>query len=107
VRIRVCIPPPHEAEPLDASSAVIPVLGYDDVAHAIDWLCETFGLALDNGAVVVTERRYAPGPVSLLVRVDDVGANQARAVGGHSRTFSESIADAAPEECGAMSNELG
>jgi uncharacterized glyoxalase superfamily protein PhnB len=25
------------------SSTVIPVLGYEDVGEAVDWLCETFG----------------------------------------------------------------
>ena len=122
-------------------SAVIPQLGYDDVEQAIDWLCATFGfaerwragghraqLAFDNGAVVVTESRLVPGPVSLLVRVDDVDAHHAHAVeqgakvtsapedhfygerqysvvdpGGHSWTFSESIADVAPEEWGGTS----
>jgi len=126
-------------------AAVIPVLGYDDVGQAIDWLCDTFGfterwragshraqLAFDNGAVVVTERRLVPGPVSLLVRVDDADSHHAHAVargaqiisppedhfygerqcsvvdpGGHSWTFSESIADVAPEDWGGVSTELG
>ena len=125
--------------------AVIPVLGYEDVGAAIDWLCETFGfterwragdhraqLAFGDGAVVVTERRLVPGPVSLLVRVDDVDSHHAHAVacgariisppedhiygerqysvvdaGGHSWTFSESIADVAPEEWGGVSADLG
>ena len=89
-------------------------------------------LAFGNGAVVVTERRLVAGPVFLLVRVDDVGAHHARAVergarvisppedhfygerqysvedpGGHSWTFSESIADVAPEDWGGTSVDLG
>ena len=127
------------------SSAVIPELGYDDVGEAVGWLCDTFGfterwragghraqLAFGNGAVVVTERRLVAGPVSLLVRVDDVGVHHVRAVergarvisppedhfyrerqysvedpGGHSWTFSESIADVAPEDWGGTSVDLG
>jgi uncharacterized glyoxalase superfamily protein PhnB len=127
------------------AASIIPELGYDDVGAAIDWLCGAFGfterwragghraqLAFDNGAVVITERRLVPGPVSLLVRVDDVGAHHARAVehgarvisppedqlygerqysvvdpGGHSWTFSESIADVAPEDWGGTSADLG
>jgi hypothetical protein len=27
------------------ASPVIPVLGYDDVAAAVDWLCRAFGFA--------------------------------------------------------------
>lgn len=136
-------------------STVIPVLVYEDVADAVDWLCDAFGfvervrigshrvqLAIDGGAVVVAERRitepadssdpmvYRPprrGVVShaVMVRVDDVDAHYARArdcgarifqpptdhpygerqytaedLAGHSWTFSQSIADVAPEEWG-------
>jgi len=51
------------------ASTVIPVLGYDDVGVAIEWLCRAFGfserwragehraqLAVGDGAVAVTER---------------------------------------------------
>src|SRR4029453_6652704 len=54
------------------ASTVIPVLAYNDVAAAVDWLCLTFGfrerwragshraqLAVGDGAVAVTERRDA------------------------------------------------
>lgn len=49
------------------ASTVIPVLGYDDVGEAIEWLCDAFGfterwragnhrdqLAVGDGAVVLT-----------------------------------------------------
>ena len=71
-------------------SAVIPVLTYDDVAEATEWLCRAFGfrerlrigdhraqLVFGDGAVIVTagrtERRAATSPVthSVLMRVVD------------------------------------
>jgi uncharacterized glyoxalase superfamily protein PhnB len=121
------------------SSAVIPVLGYDDVAEAADWLCETFGfterwragshraqLAIGDSAVAITEG--TPGGSNVMVRVDDVDAHYERArergaqalgppadypygerqytavdLGGHTWTFSQSIADVAPEDWGGTS----
>jgi uncharacterized glyoxalase superfamily protein PhnB len=123
---------------------VIPVLGYDDMAAAIDWLCRAFGfvelwrvgshraqLVLDGGAIVVTERQHgAPGHL-LMVRIVDADAHCARAqacgarilaapldhpygerqytaedLGGHHWTFSQTIADVAPEEWGGVSATL-
>ena len=119
--------------------AVIPVLGYDDVGEAADWLCETFGfverwragshraqLAIGDCAVAVTEA--GPRGSNVMVRVDDVDAHHDRArergarvlgpptdhpygerqytavdLAGHTWTFSESIADVAPEEWGGTS----
>jgi uncharacterized glyoxalase superfamily protein PhnB len=66
-------------------SSIIPVLGYDDVNEAKEWLIEVFGfterwyveghraqLSFGNGAVVVTENRSGSATVSLLVRVSSV-----------------------------------
>ena len=125
------------------ASTVVPVLGYEDVAEAIDWLCGAFGfserwragnhraqLAVGDGAVVVTQRRGGEGRASVLVRVEDVDGHheQARRRGvavvqppvdypygerqytaddlaGHRWTFSQSIADVAPEEWGGRSGD--
>jgi uncharacterized glyoxalase superfamily protein PhnB len=139
-------------------STVIPVLVYEDVEEAVEWLCDTFGfaerwrvgnhraqLAVGDGAVVVGERRVAEalegndptifraprrGEVShsILVRVDDLeshyrlarqggarilrppedhayGERQytAEDLAGHRWTFSQSVADVAPEDWGATS----
>jgi uncharacterized glyoxalase superfamily protein PhnB len=133
------------------SSTVIPVLAYDDVAEAVDWLCDTFGfavrwragnhraqLAVGDGAIAVTGRPAggasaspAQSSHSVMVRVEDVDRHHERAVsrgaqvvqapadypygerqytavdvGGHSWTFSQSIADVAPEEWGGTSGPL-
>jgi uncharacterized glyoxalase superfamily protein PhnB len=118
------------------AGAVIPVLGYDDVADAADWLCDTFGfterwragshraqLAIGDSAVAIT-KGGARGS-NVMVRVDDVDAHHERArergaqilgppadhpygerqytavdPGGHTWTFSQSIADVAPEDWG-------
>jgi uncharacterized glyoxalase superfamily protein PhnB len=123
------------------ASTVIPVLGYEDVAAAIEWLCDTFGfterwragshraqLAVGDGAVAITERRGEGRPAEVMVRIDDVDGHHERArqggarivqepadypygerqytavdLGGHHWTFSETIADVAPEEWGGAS----
>jgi uncharacterized glyoxalase superfamily protein PhnB len=94
---------------------VIPVLVYEDVAEAVEWLCDTFGFrerlrigthrvqlwAGDRGAVVVSERKvqtaadsdqlaFRPprrGIVShsTTVRVEDVDAHFRRARGSGAR----------------------
>lgn len=143
------------------SSTVIPVLHYEDVGRAVEWLRDTFGfkerlrignhraqLVFGDGAVIVTERRAGgghdapdgepsaprPGEVSheVHVRVADVdrhyehtrghGARILRPPadypfgerqytvedpGGHRWTFSQSIADVAPEEWGGTPVEMG
>ncbi len=136
-------------------ATIIPVLVYEDVEEAVEWLCDTFGfserlrigthraqLCLGAGAVVVTERRVthvrgesdqiilrAPrrGEVShtVMVRVEDVDTHHQHArrtgarilepptdhpygerqysvedLAGHRWTFSQSIADVAPEDWG-------
>jgi uncharacterized glyoxalase superfamily protein PhnB len=121
------------------SSAVIPVLAYEDVDEAVKWLCETFGfterwragshraqLAIGDAAVAVTEG--GSGGANVMVRVADVDAHYERAreyaaqivgppadypygerqytavdLGGHTWTFSQSIADVAPEDWGGVS----
>jgi uncharacterized glyoxalase superfamily protein PhnB len=127
-------------------STVIPVLAYEDVGQAVEWLSRTFGfrerwraashraqLSVGNGAVVVTEARgelsASHACHSVMVRVDEVDAHYERAraggarildaptdypygerqytaedPGGHRWTFSESIADVAPEEWGGTSS---
>jgi uncharacterized glyoxalase superfamily protein PhnB len=121
------------------AGAVIPVLGYDDVAEAADWLCKTFGfterwragshraqLAIGDSAVAITSGGSRGSNV--MVRVDDVDAHYELAsergarmlgppadypygerqytavdLGGHTWTFSQSVADVAPEEWGGIS----
>ena len=117
------------------AGAVIPVLRYDDVLAASDWLCRAFGfrerwrveshrvqVAVGDCAVALAE---GGGGGEVMVRVDDVDAHAARArdagativseptdhpygerqytardPGGHQWTFSQTIADVAPEEWG-------
>src|SRR5262249_19869820 len=126
-------------------ATVIPVLAYDDVRQAAEWLCAAFGFAerlriadhraqltCSDGAVIVSKRRAQPdGTVAavsgheIMVRVDDVDrhyeraqANGARILqpptdfpygerqysvadpGGHIWTFSQTLADVAPEAWG-------
>jgi uncharacterized glyoxalase superfamily protein PhnB len=85
--------------------SVIPQLVYDDVPAAIDWLCDTFGLAerwragdhraqltFGRCTVVVTEPRTSrvlPGTVSLLVRVHDAAAHRDRVSARGARIIQE------------------
>jgi uncharacterized glyoxalase superfamily protein PhnB len=130
---------------------VVPILVYEDVAKAIDWLCDTFGfterlraagpggsvvhaqLAIAEGAVMLGRqggefRPPRPNEVTQYVHVHVENVNehfeQARQRGarilksptdmpfgerqytvedpwGHRWTFSQSIADVAPEAWGA------
>ena len=132
-------------------ATVVPILVYEDVEKAIDWLCDTFGfterlragapggsishaqLAIAEGAVMLGRqggefRPPRPNEISqyVTVRVDDLDAHfeHARQRGarilkspadtpfgerqytaedpwGHRWTFSQSIADVAPEAWGA------
>jgi uncharacterized glyoxalase superfamily protein PhnB len=72
------------------TSTVIPVLAYDDVAKASDWLCRAFGfkerlrigdhraqLVFGDGAVILIRGTDARGAV--LVRVADADSHHARA----------------------------
>lgn len=131
--------------------ALIPVLGYPDVAQAVDWLCAAFGfdlrwqiddhraqLAAGSGAIAVhkvasalrqttqNERDASPNDY-VMVRVADADSHceRARAHGaqivdepsdhqygerqysaldfaGRRWVFSESIADVAPADWGAI-----
>lgn len=127
-------------------NSVTPVLAYDDVRAAVDWLTHVVGftervriddhrsqLAFGDGAVIVADASHGRGPLqpdaavthSVLVRVHDIdahhrtlkgaGANvrseptdlpfgerQYSVVdpGGHSWTFTESIAQLRPEDWG-------
>lgn len=133
------------------SATIIPVLSYDSVRVASDWLCDTFGfterlrienhraqLVFGGGAVILTERHTIQGPTtpdevshSVHVRVEDVDQHYAHAqehgarivhpltdypygerqytaddIDGHRWTFSQSIADIAPEAWGAILGKL-
>lgn len=141
---------------------VVPVLVYDEVGAASEWLCEAFGLAerfrqmdgdgvvvavqlvIGEGAVMLTPARVGQGFESpddailrqprsgeichkLSVRVSDVDGHHDRTVAvgatvlnapttypfgerqytaedlaGHRWTFTESVADVAPDEVGAV-----
>jgi uncharacterized glyoxalase superfamily protein PhnB len=127
---------------------VIPVLAYEDVGTAIEWLCTRFGfterwragdhraqLNVGDGAIVVSAQHEPPQPApsrhSILVRFEDVDRHHDHArqhgariltpptdhpygerqysvedLGGHQWTFSQSIADLAPEEWGGTSRKL-
>jgi len=75
------------------SAVVIPVLGYDDVARASDWVCNAFGfterlriadhraqLVFGDGAVILTARDPAHTSThSVHVRVEDAGRHHERA----------------------------
>jgi uncharacterized glyoxalase superfamily protein PhnB len=127
-------------------STVIPVLQYENVGEAVEWLCDTFGfterwrvgnhraqLWVGDGTIALTE-----GPAeganlghSVMVRVPDVDDHHAHArergariagepadypygerqytaedLGGHRWTFSQTIADVAPEDWGGTSSRL-
>jgi len=131
-------------------ASVVPVLVYEDVGAALDWLCATFGfkerlrvatpagalhaqLDVAEGAIMLGRqgaefRPPRPSEVSqyVSVHVEDVDAHFERCrehgarilkppanmpfgerqytvedPGGHRWTFSQSIADVAPEEWGA------
>jgi uncharacterized glyoxalase superfamily protein PhnB len=132
-------------------ATVVPILVYEDVGKAIDWLCTTFGFkerlraAAPGGAVLHAQLDIAEGAVMLgrqgaefrspranevsqyvHVHVEDVDAHFEHArqcgarilkspanmpfgerqytvedPGGHRWTFSQSIADVAPDEWGA------
>jgi len=78
-------------------AVVIPVLTYDDVAQASEWLCRTFGfkerlrigdhrvqLVFGDGAVILTAGRADAGPASanthsVLVRVPDADRHHEQA----------------------------
>ena len=135
------------------TATVVPVLVYDDVAKASDWLCGAFGfwerlrapgrdgtvshaqLAVAEGALMLGLKGGPftppqPGVVTqyVVVHVEGIDAHFKRAQvygarivkppndmpfgerqytaedpGGHRWTFSEHIADVAPEEWGAVS----
>ena len=139
------------------NATVIPVLVYEDVAEAVEFLADAFGfveqlrigthrvqLGVGDGAVVVSERRVAPvhdstdavilraprrgeASHSVMVRVEDLDTHYRHArqngariltppsdhpygerqytaedLAGHRWTFSQSIADVAPEEWGGQ-----
>jgi uncharacterized glyoxalase superfamily protein PhnB len=73
------------------ASTVIPVLAYEDLGEAIDWLTRTFGfterwragshraqLAVADGAVALTEQPASGALATVMVRIADVDAHHAR-----------------------------
>lgn len=126
--------------------SVLPVLAYDDVRAAVEWLTRVFGfaervqigdhraqLSACGGAVIVADTTSGRRPLaaeepithSVMVRVEDVDAHHravlaaggdvlgepvdhsygerqysVRDLGGHLWTFTESVADVAPESWG-------
>jgi uncharacterized glyoxalase superfamily protein PhnB len=130
------------------AATVIPVLIYEDVPAAVEWLTRAFGLverlriadhrsqlSLGNGAMVAAHGqpvKEATPSHSMLVRVEDADAHCATAraagarivrapadhpygerqytaldIGGHAWTFSQTIADVAPEDWGGeLRNQL-
>lgn len=137
------------------TATVVPILVYEDVAKAIDWLCGAFGfterlrfagrdgpvshaqLAVAEGAIMLGRQGGAFRPPRhgevcqyVHIRVESVDRHFERAKqfgaqiveapanapfgerqytaedpGGHRWTFSQSVADVAPEEWGATSAE--
>ena len=134
------------------SATIVPVLVYEDVAQAIDWLCGAFGFtehlrAVRDGRVIHAQLSVGEGAIMIgaaasqfrpprpdevnqyvIVRVEDATQHceHARRFGarivqqpsdmpfgervytaedpaGHHWTFSQSIADVAPEDWGAIS----
>src|ERR1051326_222849 len=93
--------PPHQAVTNRSvpTATIIPVLAYEDVVQATDWLCQAFGfivrlrigrhraqLVFGDGAVIVTERPPdSPAPnahainYSVHVRVEDIDHHCERA----------------------------
>jgi uncharacterized glyoxalase superfamily protein PhnB len=74
------------------AGSIVPVISYDDVPEATEWLCDTFGLtvrwragnhraqiAVGDGAVAVRAGGARPGGIEIMVRVDDVDAHHAHA----------------------------
>lgn len=129
-------------------ATIIPVLSYEDVRKASEWLCDAFGfrerlrignhraqLVFGDGAVILTERHTSPGSYachSVHVGVADADSHYEHAkqhgarivqpptdypfgerqytaedLGGHLWTFSQSIADVAPETWGGTVVDLG
>jgi uncharacterized glyoxalase superfamily protein PhnB len=136
--------------------AIVPILIYEDVGKAIDWLCDAFGfrevlrwgpeasptaqLAVGEGAIFVSGPRVGHGSADrlafrsprgdelnqlVMVHVEDVDRHHERAkergartllppkthpfgerqysaldLGGHLWTFTQSVADVAPEDWG-------
>lgn len=73
------------------AATVIPVLAYDDVPRASEWLCRAFGfrerlrigehraqLTFGDGAVILTDRGARTG-AAVHVRVDDADRHHERA----------------------------
>lgn len=137
------------------AATVVPVVIYEDVARAVDWLCGAFGFrerlryARDDGRVTHAQLAIAEGAVMLgarggefrppregevvqyvLVHVEEVDAHFERAQRfgavirhppldqpfgerqytavdpeGHCWTFSQHVADLAPEEWGGRAAE--
>jgi hypothetical protein len=97
------------------SASVVPELVYADVGEAVDWLCAAFGftelwradghrarVALGTGVVIIADAdaqygRAVPGGAERQYTAEDLA--------GHRWTFTEAIADLAPEDWGGTSKQ--
>lgn len=88
------------------NATIIPVLGYDEVHEAADWLCRAFGfrrrliigdhriqLVYGDGAMVASDAGPETGEhlprQSVMVRVEDADAHHARAMAAGARIVRE------------------
>src|SRR5690348_10511531 len=88
------------------NATIIPVLGYDEVHEAADWLCRAFGfrrrliigdhriqLVYGDGAMVASDAGPETGEhlprQSVMVRVEDADAHHARAMTAGARIVRE------------------
>lgn len=128
---------------------VVPHIGYDDVAQAIEWLCRAFGfterlrftgadgtvqhaqLTAGVGGVILGASGATPLPLPFMVRIEDADAHAARAerhgahvitppathpygerqhsavdLAGYRWTFTQTVADVAPEAWGATATDI-
>ena len=89
--------PPNRSIP---AAEVIPVLVYEDVGAAVDWLCGAFGFRLRHARAARHGARILAPPAD-----QPYGERQhaAEDPAGRRWTFSQTIADVAPEERGGVS----
>src|SRR5919201_1875090 len=92
------------------TATVVPVLIYPDVRAAVDWLSAAFGFVervqIGEDARAHCERAREHGARILMEPRDfEYGERQytAEDLAGHQWTFSETLADVAPEEWGGIS----
>jgi uncharacterized glyoxalase superfamily protein PhnB len=95
------------------AATVIPVLIYPDVRLAVAWLGAAFGFVerVRIGAGHRAQLQFGDGAVIILMEPTDFeyGERQysAEDLAGHQWTFSETLADVAPEDWGGESVSAG